>query len=56
MDSVQPLEDFDYFVVFGCAYGFTDEQAVLGDGSPGDAGGWGWGNGGKGLVAWEEGD
>lgn len=41
MDSIQPLEDFDYFVVLRCAHGFADEQAVLGSGSPGDAGGLG---------------
>ena len=56
MDSIQPLKDFDYFVVFGCAHGFADEQAVLGNGSPGDAGGLGWWNGREGLVAAEKSD
>ena len=51
MYSVEPLEDFNYFVVFRCAYGFADEQTVLGNGSPCNAGGLDWGNGGEGLVA-----
>lgn len=55
MNSVEPLENFDDFVVFGCTHGFADEQAVLGGGSPGDAGGLGGWNGREGLVAAEEG-
>ena len=43
-------------MVFGCAHGFADEQAVLGDGSPGDAGGLGGCDGREGLVATEEGN
>ena len=55
MNSVEPLEDFDYFVIFGCAHWFADEQTVLGNGSPGYAGGLGWRNGRECLVAAEEG-